>query len=76
MACQCPQDAHQYRPPLTASAGFGAGRGAAACLPATLEYGGRSKRGKAQAARPFMRPAFDAEKPKLADMLRDMLTKG
>ncbi len=45
-------------------------------LPATLEYGGRSKLGKAQAARPSARPALDAEKPKLADMLRGMFNKG
>ena len=48
--------------------------------PEALEYGGQSqaiRRGKRQSmfitSRPYMNPAFDAEKPKLAGMWRDSI---
>ena len=50
-------------------------------IPEVLEYGGRSRpRPKARrvvyAARPTMRPAFEAERPQLPSLWRDSIRKG
>ena len=43
---------------------------------AVLEYGGQQAAGTARAARPYMRPAFERQKASIADLFRDLLTKG
>lgn len=43
---------------------------------AVLEYGGQEKAGKSRLPRPYMRPAFEKQKASIADLFRDLLTKG
>ena len=43
---------------------------------AVLEYGGQETTGKSRAPRPYMRPAFEKQKASIADLFRDLLTKG
>lgn len=42
-------------------------------IPKLLEHGGRDRRGREYKARPFMRPAFDAELPGFLESWKDSI---